>query len=254
MKENLLGPVRLALRGTGLVLVVIWGILIGLLLAVLHAGGPRLRDRVLHPIARHWFRCVLRVMGVRRKIMGQPAKGPVLIAANHISWLDIAVLGAHVGAGFVSKSEVANWPVVGWLARQGGTLFIHRGKHESAEHIAHDMTGRLATGNPVLLFPEGTTSDGTQVRRFKNRLFQPALHANVPVQAVSIRYTRGNEPVDPVAYVEGVSLRTSVLGVLRRAHTEVNITWCEPFPVAGRERRDIAVEAERQVAAALVAP
>lgn len=251
MIEHLLRPVRLALRGTGLVFVLLWGVVVGLFLATLRLLSTTWRDRALQPVARHWFRCVLRVMGVHQQIIGSPAEGPVLVAANHVSWLDIAVLGAHVGAGFVSKSEVANWPLVGWLAREGGTLFIHRGKHESAEHIAHDMTARLAARNRVLFFPEGTTSDGQQVRRFKNRLFQPALHANAPVQPVAIRYAKGPEANDPVAYIEGVSLASSVLGVLRRRRTEVTVIWCEPVPVAGRERRDIAAQAETEVAAAL---
>src|SRR5690606_21575452 len=108
------------------------------------------------PVARHWFRLVLLVMGVRRRVFGAPAPGPVLVASNHVSWLDIVVLGSHIGSCFVSKSEVAAWPLVGWLARQGGTLFIHRGRHDSAERIAHDMTARLLRGHRVLFFPEGT--------------------------------------------------------------------------------------------------
>lgn len=245
--NSLLGSLRLFLRGTGLVLVVLWGVLIGLYLLMLRLVSMRWRDRALHRLPRHWFRCVVRVMGVRQHVEGRPVPGAALVVANHVSWLDIAVLGSHVGAGFVSKSEVAHWPVVGWLAREGGTLFIHRGKHDSAEHIAHDMTARLAAGGRVLLFPEGTTSDGEQVRRFKNRLFQPALHANVPVQPVAIRYHRGGDAVDPVIYIEGVTLVNSALGVLRRSRTDVSVTWCEPVPVAGRERRNIAVDAEQRV-------
>lgn len=248
--NSLLGLLRLFLRSTGLFLVVLWGVLIGLYLLALRLISMRWRDRALHRLPRHWFRCVVRVMGVRQRVQGGPVPGAALVVANHVSWLDIAVLGSHVGAGFVSKSEVAGWPVVGWLAREGGTLFIHRGKHDSAEHIAHDMTARLAAKGRVLLFPEGTTSDGAQVRRFKNRLFQPALHANVPVQPVAIRYHRGRDAVDPVVYIEGVTLVSSVLGVLRRRSTEVSLAWCEPVPVSGRERRDIAADAERRVVTA----
>lgn len=248
--NSILGSLRLLLRSAGLVLVVLWGVLIGLYLLALRLINVRLRDRALHRVARHWFRCVVRVMGVHQDVQGRPVPGAALVVANHVSWLDIAVLGSHVGAGFVSKSEVARWPVVGWLAREGGTLFIHRGKHDSAEHIAHDMTARLASGGRVLLFPEGTTSDGTEVRRFKNRLFQPALHANVPVQPVALRYHRGHDRVDPVVYIEGVTLVGSALGVLRRRRTEVSLAWCKPVELGGRERRDIAADAERRVVAA----
>ncbi|HEX6929546.1 MAG TPA: lysophospholipid acyltransferase family protein [Gammaproteobacteria bacterium] len=251
MKDKFLGPVRLALRGAGLVLAVAWGVLLTSGLLLLRPAGPRLRDRLLQPVARHWFRLVLFTMGVRQRVFGSPAEGPVLVAANHISWLDIVVLGSHIGTCFVSKSEVADWPLVGWLARQGGTLFIHRGHHDSAERIAHDMTARLARKSRVLFFPEGTTSDGTFVKRFKNRLFQPAVQIGASVQPVAIRYARGRETVDPVAYVEGVSMAASLRGVLARQRTDVTVCWCEAFSTVGLERRDVAAEAEARVSAAM---
>lgn len=244
-------PVRATWRGTGLVLVVFWGVLLTFLLLLLRPLGARVRNRLLQAIAHHWFRLVQATLGVRQTVTGTPAGGPVLIAANHVSWLDIVVLGTHIGTCFVSKSEVADWPVVGWLARQGGTLFIHRGHHDSAERIAHDMTARLLQKDRLLFFPEGTTSDGTHVKRFKNRLFQPALQVGAPVQPVAIRYARGTEAVDPVAYVAGVSLASSLLGVMARPRTSVHVHWCEAFPVAGLERRAVAEEAESRVNLAL---
>lgn len=251
MKEKILRPLRLALRGAGLFLVVTWGVLLTFGLLLLRPAGPRLRDRLLQPVARHWFRLVLRTMGVRQQVYGSPVTGPVLVAANHISWLDIVVLGSHIGTCFVSKSEVAAWPVVGWLARQGGTLFIHRGKHDSAARIAHDMTARLLHKDRLLFFPEGTTSDGTTVKRFKNRLFQPAVQINAPVQPVALRYARGDEAIDPVAYVGGISMAASLHGVLARPRTDVSVRWCEAFSTAGRERREVAAEAEARVAGVL---
>lgn len=246
-----MGPVRLLLRGTGLVVVVAWGVFLTSGLLLLRPAGPGLRDRLLQSVARHWFRLVLIVMGVRQRVSGRPAEGPVLVAANHVSWLDIAVLGSHIGSCFVSKSEVASWPLVGWLARQGGTLFIHRGRHDSAERIAHDMTARLLKKNRVLFFPEGTTSDGVNLKRFKNRLFQPAVQIGVPVQPVAIKYARGREAVDPVAYVEGVSMAASLRGVLARRRTDVKVLWGEAISTTGRERREVAAEAEARVAAVL---
>jgi 1-acyl-sn-glycerol-3-phosphate acyltransferase len=251
MKEKILRPARIALRGTGLVLVLLWGVLLVASLPLLRPAGVRVRNRLLQGIAHHWFRLVQRTLGVRQAVSGTPASGPVLIAANHVSWLDIVVLGTHIGTCFVSKSEVADWPVMGWLARQGGTLFIHRGHHDSAERIAHDMTARLVRKDRLLFFPEGTTSDGTHVKRFKNRLFQPALQVGAPVQPVAIRYARGTEAVDPVAYVQGVSLAASLLGVLARPRTQVHVHWCEAFPVTGLERRAVAEEAESRVNRAL---
>lgn len=237
------------LRGTGLVLVVIWAVLLVFTQLLLRPViGTILGDRLLQGIARHWFRNLQRVMGVRVHVSGAPAPGPVLIAANHISWMDIVVLGSHIGTCFVSKSEVATWPVLGWLARQGGTLFVHRGRHDSAERIAHDMTARLARAERLLFFPEGTTSDGSRVLRFRNRLFQAALAADAPVQPVALRYVDADDERNPVIYVEGVSLVASVIGVLAQRRTDVAVHWCPPFIVTGLERRDVAVMAEQQVA------
>lgn len=251
MLQQALMPFRFLFRAIGLVLALLWGVLATFLLLSLLVLGRRVHDRALQGFARHWFRLVQRTFGVRQSVSGTPIEGPALVAANHVSWLDIVVLGTHLGACFVSKSEVANWPVIGWLARRGGTLFIHRGRHDSAERIAHDMTARLVRGERLLFFPEGTTSDGTQVRRFRNRLFQPAVQVSVPVQPVAVRYARGTEAVDPVAYVAGVSLLRSALGVLVRRRTDVHVHWCEAIPVAGLERRDVAAMAEARVIAAL---
>lgn len=241
------------LRGSALIVVVLWGVLLTLLLLPFRLFGERVRDRLLQPVARHWFRLVRRAMGVHERCHGQPAEGPVLLAANHVSWLDIVVLGCHVGACFVSKSEVAGWPVVGWLAKQGGTLFIHRGRHESAARIAHEMTERLQSGGRLLFFPEGTTSEGTSVRRFKNRLFQPAVESAVPVQPVAIRYHRGTEAVDPVAYLPGVTLVASVMGVLARPRTVVDVRWGEAVESRDLDRRELAARVEQGAVAEFAA-
>ncbi len=240
---------RLMLRGLALIVVLLWGIVLTLLLLPFRLFGERVRERLLQPVARHWFRMVRAAMGVQERCHGRPAHGPVLLAANHISWLDIVVLGCHVGACFVSKSEVAAWPVLGWLAKQGGTLFIHRGRHESAARIAHEMTERLQSGGRLLFFPEGTTSDGTSVRRFRNRLFQPAVECATPVQAVAIRYRRGSEAVDPVAYLPGVTLVQSAIGVLARPRTIVDIRWGRAVESRGIDRRELAALVEQEVVA-----
>ena len=226
-----------------------YGVVLALGLLLIRPFARRLRDRMLQPLARHWFRQVQRVLGVRVCNVGAPAHAPVLFVANHVSWLDIIVLGSFIGTCFVSKSEVASWPVMGWLAKQGGTLFIHRGRHDSAAHIAHEMSQRLEQGERLLFFPEGTTTDGTGIKRFKNRLFQPALHAGASIQPVAIVY-RLSGPKDPVAYIDDVSFLESIIGVAGRAGTEVTLRWCEAFPAEG-ERRELTERAEAEVAAAL---
>ena len=246
-----LNVIRLLLRAAGILLIVAWGVVLTLLVMPL-AVVPRWHQGVIMSISRHWFRLMCFGFGVRVQERGRPASGPVLVAANHVSWMDILVLGRRIGACFVSKSEVADWPVMGWLARQGGTLFIQRGHRDSAERIAHAMADRLQAGKRLMFFPEGTTSDGWQVLRFKHRLFVPAVETSTPVQPVTLCYEL-EEGGDPLAYIDGISFIDSVLGVAARARTDVTIYWDDPLSTGERDRREIAAAAGRQVAARMAA-
>ncbi|MDX1442779.1 MAG: 1-acyl-sn-glycerol-3-phosphate acyltransferase [Gammaproteobacteria bacterium] len=247
----MLGTLRLVLRAFGLVLVCTWGVVL-CLVALPLAIVPRWHQAVIMPISRHWCRLMCIGFGARVHEVGVPARGPVLVAANHVSWMDILVLGRRLGACFVSKSEVADWPVMGWLAKQGGTLFIHRGHRDSAERIAHAMVDRLQEGKRLMFFPEGTTSDGWQVLRFKHRLFVPAVETDTRVQPVTLCYEL-EEGGDPVAYIDGISFIDSIIGVMARHRTDVTIYWDDPLSTADRDRREIAAAAGQQVAARMAA-
>lgn len=242
---------RLVLRAVGLVAIAAWGVVL-CLLALPLAVVPRWHQAVIMPISRHWCRLMCFAFGARVHDVGKPAKGPVLVAANHVSWMDILVLGRRIGACFVSKSEVADWPVMGWLAKQGGTLFIQRGHRDSAERIAHAMADRLQDGNRLVFFPEGTTSEGWQVLRFKHRLFVPAVQTATPVQPVTLCYAL-EEGSDPVAYIDEISFVDSVLGVAMRPSTHVTVYWDDPLSTGERDRREIAAAAGQQVAARMAA-
>ena len=129
---------------------------------------------------------VLGSMGIRCDIEGEvPSHG--LVAANHLSHLDIVILSAAMPCFFVAKKEVRSWPYFGRAARAGGTLFIDRSRRASAEQVAAEMRGRLKVRTPVLFFPEGTSTDGTMLR-FHASLFEAAVHDQVPVTACAIRY------------------------------------------------------------------
>lgn len=137
------------------------------------------------------------MLGLRLTVEGRPTTAPALIAANHISWCDIPVLGALAPARFLSKAEVGRWPLIGWLAREAGTLFIRRGGGETGT-ISEQIARRLGAGESILLFPEGTTSDGQYVLPCHGRLLMAAAATDTPVQPVTIRYLRDGCP-DPVA-------------------------------------------------------
>ena len=130
---------------------------------------------------------VLNAFGIRTAVHGHPpAHG--LVVSNHLSYLDIVILSSAMPCFFVSKAEVGRWPYFGKAARTGGTLFIDRRSRASTMQVAAQIADRLKLPVPVLLFPEGTSTDGSQVIRFHSALFEPAVAASVPVTAVAVRY------------------------------------------------------------------
>ncbi len=139
---------------------------------------------------RRWQRITLRLFGVHMMVTGRLPDGPALMVANHISWLDIVLLQALWPMWLVAKAEIRSWPLVGWLAERGGTLFIVRGKSESRLKISRRMAALLRRGERVGIFPEGGIRPDPGVGRFHAPLFGPAIRAGVPVVPIAIRYER----------------------------------------------------------------
>lgn len=192
-----------ALRG-GLRLFALLGVTL-LLTGPLLLGArwsPPVRGRVL----RLWYATTRRLCGVHLRVVGRPREtGPTLYVANHVSYLDIPVLGALVQASFVSKAEVRHWPAIGALSRQAGTVFIERRRAAVAAQVV-DLARRMQGVDSLVVFPEGTPSDGTDVLPFKSALFGAVLSgtarsAAVVVQPVSLRYhaRRDGTPLDASA-------------------------------------------------------
>ena len=143
----------------------------------------------------HWYhrRCC-RILGLRVERRGRQSRvHPTLYVANHVSYFDIMVLGALLpGVSFVAKAEVARWPLFGWLARLQQTVFVERRGREARNHMG-DLRARLEAGDSMVLFPEGTSSDGNRVLPFKSSLLAVAeapVQGDLCVQPVSIAYTR----------------------------------------------------------------
>ena len=137
-------------------------------------------------------RGVLASVGVHYTVEGQiPARG--LVVSNHLSYLDIAIYSAAMRCCFVSKIEVIRWPFFGKAARVGGTIFLDRSSLASANAAAREIGGRLAHHIPVLLFPEGTSTDGSHVQQFHARLIHPAVVTGAPISAAAIRYLPGGD-------------------------------------------------------------
>jgi 1-acyl-sn-glycerol-3-phosphate acyltransferase len=151
----------------------------------------RLRGPLAPPDRARWLqsacRGVVRSLGLRCTVAGTPPSQG-LVVSNHLSYLDIAIYSAAMPCVFVSKAEVRRWPYFGIAARASGTVFVDRTSRAGAAVAAAEMLNRLKMRIPVLLFPEGTSTDGAQVLRFHSSLFQPAIEASVPVTAAAIRY------------------------------------------------------------------
>jgi 1-acyl-sn-glycerol-3-phosphate acyltransferase len=130
---------------------------------------------------------VLRSLGISYHVSGQPPKHGIVVA-NHLSYLDILIFSSAMPCFFVAKSEVENWPYFGKAARAGGSLFIDRSSHASADKVAAEIAERLALPVPILFFPEGTSTDGGTVQRFHSWLFEPAVRAGAPITAAAVRY------------------------------------------------------------------
>ncbi|WP_263359441.1 lysophospholipid acyltransferase family protein [Acidicapsa ligni] len=158
----------------------------------LRFGLTRLRGPISPHQRAEWMqfcgRITLASMGIRYRVEGPLPNGPTLIVANHLSYLDIAICSAALPCAFVAKSEIASWPAFGFLARLGGTIFVDRGSRLSAWDTAESMGLRLDSGVPVLLFPEGTSTDGSEVQRFHSTLFAPAIEAGLAVIPAAIFY------------------------------------------------------------------
>jgi len=133
-------------------------------------------------------RVVLPAMGIHYRVEGVVPAGSTLIAANHLSYLDIVIASAAVPCAFVGKKEIAHWPGFGVLGTLGGTIFLDRASRASAWETADRMAMRLADGVPVLLFPEGTSTDGSEVTRFHSTLFAPAVEGHLRVTPAAIFY------------------------------------------------------------------
>lgn len=200
-----------------------------------------------------WATRFLKVLGVRLEVTGRPPLvrgGGVLLAANHVSWLDIHLLHSLLPARFISKAEVRNWPLFGWLAEATGTVFLVREKKADAMRVNQLMAEHLRDGDCLALFPEGTTSDGSGLLPFFPSLFQPAVEARAQVWPLRIRYLNADgSHCAEAAYFAGMTLGESVLKVLRLKGLRAQVEFLSPIDSQGMARRDLARATEAAIRA-----
>jgi 1-acyl-sn-glycerol-3-phosphate acyltransferase len=194
-----------------------------------------------------WARVVCRVFGIRREVTGQLPEGSALVAANHISWLDIQLLHSIAPLGFVAKAEIAEWPVLGSLARVGGTVFHRRGSHDSASGVGAHLAERLSQGAQVAIFPEGGIFPPVAPKHFHARLFGPAIESGAPVVPVMIRYTRDGRVLDEITFLPGEHFLGNFFRLLSQPACRADVHILPAVQSEGLQRKQLAARAELAV-------
>ncbi len=226
-----------------------------------HFSGATPEQKAQH--VSQWATRFLQLLQVELLTSGQAVTtGPLMVVANHISWLDILVMLAVQPVHFVSKADVRHWPIIGWLATNAGTLYIERASRRDALRVVHHIAEALTepTEGPaprpasiIAVFPEGTTSDGSTVLPFHANLIQAAISARAPVQAVALRYTQaatGALSLAPI-YVDDDNLITSVWRLLSSPSVVATVHFTPVQHANGRDRRTWAADLQWTVAQAM---
>ncbi len=215
--------------------------------------GPEARVR----LKCRWCRNGLGILGIRLRIIGTPPRvdGPLMLVANHVSWLDIFLINTAWSARFVAKSEIRKWPVVGWLSARSGTLFIERERRRDTARINDSVADALRAGDRVVVFAEGTTTDGTEVLPFHASLLQPIVATGGTAVPVAMRYLYPDgRRSEHATYTGTRSLLESMRLLASQRETVAELAFCEPVATLGLHRRDLAEQSAALIAAALSLP
>ena len=201
-----------------------------------------------------WSRAVGWIIGMRVAVDGATPTGAFLLVSNHLSYVDIILLASRLPCVFVSKAEVADWPVLGWLARSAGTIFVDRGRGRDLVRVSEEIGATLQAGQGVVLFPEGTSTQGAEVTAFRSSLLAPAAELGLPVRYASIRYTTppGEAPAhQAVSWWGGMTLGPHILELLRLSGFEAHIVFGEEL-IRDPDRKALAQRLQRAVASCFV--
>jgi 1-acyl-sn-glycerol-3-phosphate acyltransferase len=230
-----------------------------------HVIAVYLSGRSTMRVAQRWQRFVCFLMGIRVTVTGEPATDrPLLLLSNHNSWLDIPILASVAPVSFVAKKEVAGWPVVGFLARTQRTVFVDRDRRHATGAQADEMAGRLSKGDILVLFAEGTSSDGNKALPFRSALVGAAQRAiegggAASVQPVAIAYRKmlglplGRQHRPLVAWYGGASLLPHLKRVLSEGGIDVSVVFGPARTLSATDNRKAATQEAGELVRRLVA-
>lgn len=229
--------------------------LLPVLVRVFTAGSLRPWGLASAYACRVWGRGMTAVLGIRVLREGPLPSAPVfVVAANHLSYLDILVLGGSYPTIFVAKRSIRQWPLFGWIARSAGTLFVDRDRAADVLRAGKAISARLEAGLPLTLFPEGRSTPGREVLPFMPSLLEPAARLGVPCHAVSLRYETPGIDLPPsitVCWYEGVHFVRHYLRLMAIPRIEVQIRF-SPDPVVVSDRKELAARLRDAVRAGFV--
>jgi len=222
-------------------------LILGIFLASLYAHGSVQTGTRAARLFCWWQRRFNSLFHIQYQTHGHINTTPTLFIANHISWFDIPAIGASLPVRFLSKQEVSEWPLIGWLAKKVGTLFIQRGRKGAAEQSIYDITHALQQGDNVIIFPEGTTTDGTAIKKFHSRLFQAAVNAGADVQAIAITYPTKNGIHPAAAYIDDMSMMESINNFIHAKDLQVDVHFLKTFSSQQYNRDELTALCAKQI-------
>ena len=212
-------------------------------------------------IKRSWSRTLIALSGARFVVTGEPVDDTLrrtglapnalgrLVLANHISWMDIFAINAVIPARFVAKSEIRKWPVLGLLVTGGGTLYIERGRRHAVAALNHAVRDHLAGGELVVVFAEGTTSDGSNVLPFHSNMVAPAIDVGAPVLPRAGRYTARGARSRAAAFIDDAGLMKSFVQILVARQLAIEVSLLPVIdPKKAPNRHEIARAARDAIA------
>jgi 1-acyl-sn-glycerol-3-phosphate acyltransferase len=232
-----------------------------------HAAVAALLLRVVYPrisferrraVIRWWSRKLLRILNVRTRVEGEaPAatERGAMIAANHVSWLDIFLVSSVRPTRFIAKSEIRDWPIAGWIADKAGTLFIRRDQWRDTARINAKVRAALAEGDCVGLFPEGITTEGDRLLKFHSSLFEPAVANHAHVHPAAIRYESADGTLcREMSFFGERSFMESLALIIGQRSVTACVSFAAPVETEGATRREVTKAAEARVATLLNLP
>lgn len=212
---------------------------------------PLLGDEGRQRRIRTWSRKLLAICRVELQVLNEPGVQPAaraLIVSNHVSWLDIFVINSLRPCRFVAKSDIRDWPLVGWLCEQTGTIFISRGKLRDVRRIYQGLVTSLHAGERVAFFPEGTTAAQGTLLPFHANLFEAAIEAEVPIQPYAVRYLDSDRQLHPAAdFVGDMTFVQSMMAILKAPGMTAQLRLLHPIDTSAASHRRELADAARHV-------